>query len=292
MLTYSQVTNGTDRISRAALEVLAHGRTAYQEYLFFRSAAHGVCVALDGDVQSCEADEAVYHEALVHPALLLHPGPRRVLVMGGGEGATVREVLRHPCVEKVCMVDLDREFVDLCRNLLPDWNAGVFEDPRVELRCEDIHDYLQATDERFDAVIGDLVDVNDWDSPAAELYSATLYRRLKPRLAEGAVLSSQAGSLSPADIDGHNYVRRGLMGQFTHVESYGMTVPSFYHLWGYVLASDRPLLAAPGEPGPELEQRAAERRLSLPATGAAALRAGFTLPALIHRRLLARKPSE
>lgn len=285
MLTYSQTANGTDTISRQVVEVLAQGRTAYQEYLFFRSAAHGVCVALDGDVQSCSADEALYHEALVHPALLLHPAPRRVLVMGGGEGATAREVLRHPSVEQVVMVDLDDEFVDLCRTLLPDWNRGVFEDPRLELRCADINDYLEHSVERFDAVIGDLVDVNDWDSAAADLYSAELYRRLKPRLTPQAVLSSQAGALSPADLAGHRYVRRGLAGAFAQVESYGLVVPSFYHLWGFVVASDRPLLEAAGAPPEQLEQRAAERRLELPGTGLPALRAAFSLPRHLRDRL-------
>lgn len=285
MLTYSQTTNGTDTISRQIVEVLAQGRTAYQEYLFFRSAAHGVCVALDGDVQSCGADEAVYHEALVHPALLLHPAPRRVLVMGGGEGATVREVLRHPTVEQVVMVDLDAEFVDLCRELLPDWNRGVFEDSRLELRCEDINHYLENGGGCFDAVIGDLVDVNDWDSAAAELYGTELYRRLKPCLTPEAVLSSQAGALSPADLAGHRYVRRGLAGAFGHVESYGLVVPSFYHLWGFVVASDHPLLGPDAALPEQLEQRAAERGLKLPGTGLPALRAAFSLPRHLRERL-------
>lgn len=285
MLQYRQQANCGDWVLRDVDTVLASGRTAFQSYLFFRSPSQGVCVVLDGDIQSCAADEAIYHEALVHPAMLAHPAPRRVLIMGGGEGATAREVLRHPTVEQVVMVDLDREFVDLCREYLSDWNAGVFEDPRLELRCEDINDYLNGEVGPFDVAIGDLVDVADWDAPAAALYGRALYQRLAARLGDGAVVATQAGALAAGQVAGHTRIREALGGVFPAVASYGQVVPSFFHLWGYLLAAGRDM---PGSAGGWLalfESRCAERALSLPATGAESLGAAFALPGHIRRAL-------
>lgn len=286
MLTYTQCSRDGDRLEHAVEQVLARGRTAYQEYLFFRSPAHGICVALDGDIQSCASDEAIYHEALVHPAMLLHPAPKRVLIMGGGEGATAREVLRHPTVERVTMVDIDAEFVDLCREHLGDWNRQAFADSRLDVQCRDINEFLAGTDTRFDVVIGDLVDFEDWDSPAAALYSRELYGKLRKRLEEGAVVATQAGGLSTTSIEDHRRVRGTLDAQFRHVASYGMVVPSFYHLWSFVVASDNPLPRPAEPPLTQFLERGAERGVSPPATGLVALAGAFTFPAAIRHRVL------
>ncbi|PWG63218.1 methyltransferase domain-containing protein [Spiribacter halobius] len=281
MLRLLQTSEDGERLEHPVAEVLASGRSPYQEYLFFRSPVHGVCVALDGDLQSCEADEALYHEALVHPAMLLHPDPRRVLIMGGGEGATAREVLRHPGVERAVMVDIDETFVALCREHLADWNRTAFADPRLELQCRDINAYLEEAGPGFDVVIGDLVDFSDEDAPAAALYSRDLYARLRRRLNPGAVLATQAGGLTAHRQIGHRRVRRSLGGAFGALASYALTVPSFYHLWSFVLASDGALPDGDTPPLETFRQRVAERGLELPATGPAALAGAFTLPAAI-----------
>jgi len=287
MLRLPQTSVDGEGLQHPVAEVIASGRSAFQEYLIFRSPVHGVCVALDGDLQSCEADEGIYHEALVHPAMLLHPAPKRVLIMGGGEGATAREVLRHPGVESVVMVDIDAEFVGLCREHLADWNREAFADPRLDLQCRDINEYLEGEGPGFDVVIGDLVDFRDENGPAAELYSRELYGRLRRRLNAGAVLATQAGALTTRSQAGHRRVRGSLAGAFRHVASYALTVPSFYHLWSFVLASDAPL-PVPGEPPLDrFRERGRARALSLPATGLAALASAFTLPAAIARPLAA-----
>ncbi len=281
MKTYSQATNPSVRVVRDVAEILAQGQTAYQEYLFFRSEAHGVCVALDGDIQSCEADEAFYHEALVHAAMLLHPNPERVLIMGGGEGATSREVLRHRSVSQVVMVDIDAAFLALCRRHIPNWSADAFESPCHQLICCDINDYLATCKTTFDVVIGDLVDYADETSPAAALYSADFYQRLKTRLSPGAILATQAGALVPGSLDAHNRTRATLAEAFSHVASYGIVVPSFYHLWGFVLASDAVLELDANPVCKRLQAAAQTRALDLPVLGAPALAAGFSLPCAI-----------
>ena len=102
----------------------------------------GKMLVLDGDTQSSQADEKIYHESLVHPALAACPTRREVLILGGGEGATLREVLRHPGVARCTMVDIDGEVVELCKKYLPEWSAGAFEDPRANVdhrRCAGVH---------------------------------------------------------------------------------------------------------------------------------------------------------
>ena len=218
--------------------VIAQGKTDFQEYLFFHSKEHGVCIMLDGDLQSCASDEALYHEALVHPAMSAHPNPKKVLIMGGGEGATAREVLKFASVESVVMVDIDEEFVSLCQKYIPSWSEGAFDDARVELHHKDINVYLQETQEKFDVVIGDLVDVADWDSPLASLYGEILYKKIKAHLREGGVVATQAGAYD-ADVSKNlQRITKTMQSVFGDVQSYGAEVPSFETFWGFVLASE------------------------------------------------------
>ena len=125
-------------------------------------------VFLDGVMQSRRSGDAAYHEALVHPAMFAHPNPKRVAIIGGGEGATLREVLKHKTVEKVIMIDIDEQMVALSREYLPEWSdcsmlegssGSCFEDPRVELYCEDAFAWFIERYSDDDDSIGDPFDV-------------------------------------------------------------------------------------------------------------------------------------
>ena len=139
-------------------EVLYSGHTGYQRVEVVHSEVYGRSLLLDGKTQSTERDEHIYHETLVHPAMMLHPDPRRVFIGGGGEGGTLRETLAHRSVEKVTMVDLDQQVVELCREHLPQHHRGAFDDGRTELVFDDARGFLENTDQRFDVMIMDLVD--------------------------------------------------------------------------------------------------------------------------------------
>lgn len=219
------------------LGTLLHSRTQFQDVAIIDTEKFGKLLVLDGETQSAQSDEYIYHEALVHPALTLHPNPRQVLVIGGGEGATLRELLRHPTVERAVMIDIDGELVEQCKVLLPEWHQGAFADPRVELRYEDGFAYVATSADSFDIIIIDICDQTD-DTPAIPLYSEDFYRLLKTRLTTNGILVVQAAELTTADCEHHAGVRTKLRQLFEQVQSYACFVPSFWCEWGFVLATD------------------------------------------------------
>ena len=227
-------------------EVLHTGETAYQKVEVLESEIFGRSLVLDGKTQSTERDEHIYHEALVHPAMLLHPGPRSVFIGGGGEGGTLREVLAHRSVQCVAMLDLDREVVELCRRHLPNHHQGSFDDPRVMLAHQDAREYLTSCDETFDVMIMDLVDPMEGGT-AYLLYTEEYYRIAKAKLKPGGILVTQSG---PAGLLSYQEcfttIRNTLAGVFSYIAPAQVHIPAFETLWGFTLASDAPL-ASPSE---------------------------------------------
>ncbi len=150
-----------------------HGKTPYHKVDLVELYALGKTLFLDNKIQSAQLDEAVYHEALVHPAMLSHPNPRKVLIMGGGEGATLREVLKHP-VEKAVMVDIDEQLVKLCEAYLPEWHRGSFYDERAEVIFADARSYVEEHEDKFDVVISDLTEPME-KGPSVMLFTREFY---------------------------------------------------------------------------------------------------------------------
>ena len=224
-------------------QVLFSGNTEYQQVEVVESNLYGRSLVLDGKTQSTERDEHIYHQALVHPAMLLHPNPVNVFIGGGGEGGTLREILSHPSVERAVMVDLDRQVVELCRQYLPNHHRGSFDDPRLELRHEDARAYLNGPGENFDVMVMDLVDPME-GGPAYLLYTRQYYEIAKSRLNPGGLLVTQSG---PAGLLSHDEcfttINRTLSATFAHCVPYQVHVPAFQTLWGFNIASDSPLPA-------------------------------------------------
>ena len=145
-----------ERHEHKVRRTLVRAKTRFQNVVLADSCAFGRCLILDGEIQSSERDEFIYHEGLVHPAMALHPGPRDVLILGGGEGATLREVFRHRSVRRVTMVDIDGDVVKFCRKYLGKWHQGAFSDRRTILRIEDAAKFIRETREQFDIIISEL----------------------------------------------------------------------------------------------------------------------------------------
>ena len=219
-------------------EVFYSGSTAYQKVEVIDSELFGRSLVLDGKTQSTERDEHIYHETLVHPAMLCHPDPKQVFIGGGGEGGTLREVLCHNSVEMVTMVDLDPEVVALCRQYLPNHHLGSFDDPRTNLIHEDARAYLQNTPDLYDVIILDLVDPLEGGT-AALLYTQEFYALAKARLNSGGVLVTQSG---PAGLlsfkECFTTIFNTLDTLFDHIKAVQVHVPAFQTLWGFTIVSD------------------------------------------------------
>ena len=216
---------------------LYSGQSAYQTIEVIKTRSFGTCLVLDGKIQSSEADEFVYHEALVQPVMVTHPSPRRVLVAGGGEGATLREVLKHRTVERVTMVDLDDEVVKVCRQYLPSFSAGAFDDPRTELIVGDARAHMQQSTQQYDVIIIDLPDPLQ-AGPAQLLYTREFYSSVRDRLALGGAMAVQSESSRWYDLDAFAAIVRTLQDVFAFVSPYQIHMPSFSSLWGFTIASD------------------------------------------------------
>ena len=198
--------------------------------------SYGKCLILDGKMQSSDVDEFIYHEALVHPAMLTHPKPESVFIVGGGEGATLREVLRHKTVKRAVMVDIDKEVVDRCRELLPEYHQGAFDDPRAELRYMDARKYLEDTNEKFDVIIIDISEPVE-EGPAYLLYTQEFYNIVTERLTDAGIISQQTGTISPNFLLNYTAVNNTLSTVFPVVSPYYANIPSFGRPWGFTLAS-------------------------------------------------------
>lgn len=171
--------------------VLYRGRSRYQKILIFNSPFHGRVLALDDIVQLTTREESYYHEVLVHPAMQAHPGPRTVLVIGGGDGGTVRELVKYPSLTRIVECELDEEVVRLAKRFFPHVASG-YKDKRVELLFTDGYKYLRETGDRFDLIITDLTDPI---GPAKPLFQEPFYRLCASRLTENGFLSAQTESL-------------------------------------------------------------------------------------------------
>ncbi len=231
-----------DKVSRNLIQlhsikdVLYTGRTKFQSVEIIRSSRFGKFLVLDGKIQSSEGDEFIYHEALVHPAMITHPRPKTVFIAGGGEGATLREVLSYNTVKRAVMVDIDEEVIAICQKFLPDHSQGSFEDERTKLYHVDARDYLANSGEAFDIIIIDLPDPIE-EGPAYLLYTQEFYQLVRNRLTANGIISVQAGSAAWNELLNFTAVNNTLKSVFPIVCPYKVDIPSFGGPWGFCLAS-------------------------------------------------------
>jgi spermidine synthase len=231
-----------DRISKDLIqlhsieEVLYRGQTQFQSIEIIRTGSFGKCLVLDDRIQSSDVDEFIYHEVLVQPAMITHPCPEKIFVAGGGEGATLREILFHSTVKKAVMVDIDKEVIAICKKFLPEYSQGAFEDKRTELYHTDARKYLAECGEVFDIVIIDLTEPVE-EGPAYLLYTQEFYQMVRKRLTADGIIAVQAGSAALTELINFSSVYTTLKSVFAEVHPYQIDVPSFGGPWGFCLAS-------------------------------------------------------
>jgi spermidine synthase len=233
-----------DMYVHGVTKILDYKKTAYQEMYVVETGCYGKGLVLDGKWQSCTGDEFLYHEPLVHPAMIAHQNPKSALILGGGEGATIREVLRWKTIEKVMMVDIDGEVVEACKKYLPEMHQNAFDDPRVELVIGDALNVLETTSDKWDIIISDLSDPIE-EGPSFQLFTQEYFQKLKRVLAPGGYVVIQAGPVAPAEIRLHARLVNTLKTVFSNVHSYSSFISTYGSPWGFAIASEETLNTQP-----------------------------------------------
>lgn len=230
--------------------VLFEQRTEHQHLIIFENATFGRVMALDGIVQTTERDEFIYHEMLTHVPLLAHGAVKRVLIIGGGDGGMLREVLRHASVELVTQVEIDAAVIEMCRRYLPQHSAGAFADPRAQIRIADGVEYVRQCSERYDLIISDCTDPV---GPGEVLFSSAFYEGCKRCLNPGGVFVAQNG-VAFLQLDEVCNTQRRLAPWFADQAFYQAAVPTYAGgLMTFAWASDNAALRQLALP--ELERR-------------------------------------
>ncbi len=208
-------------------KILYHEKTAHQEVLLFENPTYGRVLFIDGVVQTTEQDEFFYHEMLVHLPVLTHGAVRRALIVGGGDGGALEELLKHPGLEAVTMVEIDRAVIDFSKAHMPSVCGEAFADDRLELVIADAVDWVGRATQRYDVVFIDGTDANEQGGPGEQLYGAAFYRNCAKLLTERGLLITQNAVpfLDPQALAkpyGH------LREVFAQTACYRVAVPSFY----------------------------------------------------------------
>ena len=189
---FDEVYEGKIRLGVFATETLFDAKSDFQNIQVFDTDLLGRVLVLDGIFMTSERDEHYYHEMLVHPAMTTAPQIRRVLVIGGGDGGTVREVLSYPEVERVDMVEIDNMVVEVSKRFLPSIGTA-WDDPRLEVVYRDGIEYVDKTEpESYDVIF---VDGSDPVGPAEGLFSVDFYKNCARLLSKDGVLALQSESL-------------------------------------------------------------------------------------------------
>jgi len=216
------------------LEFVYHKeKSKYQEVGMIKTTDFGKTLLTDRWTQSADRDEFVYHESIIHPAMIAHACPKSVLIAGGGEGAAAREVLRHNTVERLVMVELDDVVVEVCKKYTPEWVAGCYDDPRMELVIGDAKVWIENTKEKFDVIILDISDPSE-GGPSMTLFFQSFYKTIISKLTPDGIFVTQSGGgglLTYTQC--FTVIHNTMKVSFPKAYGYVAEVPSYGSPWGF-----------------------------------------------------------
>ena len=209
-------------------------KSKYQEIIVLDTQEFGKVLVLDGAIQTTEKDEFMYHEMLVHPALVKHPNPQRVLIIGGGDGGSVREALKHKTVEEVHLCEIDEEVIFVSEKYFPSISSKL-RDPKVKIFIEDGNQFLEERKNYYDVII---MDSSDPIGPAEVLFQEKFYKKVKESLKENGIMVAQTESPFLQEEYFKNAVKE-IKKVFKYVGVYTGFVPTYpAGMWSYTIASD------------------------------------------------------
>jgi spermidine synthase len=249
--------NGSVGFFYAINRSLYTGRTRFQELELVDTDEFGKVLLLDRITQVAEKNEWQYHEPMVHLPMLSHPEPERVLVIGGGDGGILREVLRHPTVTSVDFAELDEEVISFSKQYLPDISAGAFDDPRVHTHITDGRAFVESQKARYDVVI---MDMTDPEGPSEMLYTREFFAHVAESLRDERGLFAMHSESPVVRPIAYQCIRKTLSTTFTEVHSLYTFVEMYATLWSVTVASQRTDPSALS--GDEIAGRMKSRRLS------------------------------
>jgi spermidine synthase len=234
---------------------LGDWQTRFQKLQIYETAHYGKIFRLDGFNMTSEKEEFVYHENLIHPALTAHMAPKKVLIVGGGDGGSSEEALKHPSVESVTMVEIDPDVIQVAKEHFHAVHNGVFDNPKLRVLVDDGMKFVRETPERFDLIS---LDLNDPVGPAAALYSLEFFQQLRTALAPGGALTLHLGS-PVAQPQRVAELAQRLNSVFRIVRVYTMYIPLYGSLWAMAVCSDK--LDPKSFTADEIDRRIDQRKL-------------------------------
>jgi spermidine synthase len=238
-----------------ATKQIGEWQTRFQKMAIYETPHYGKLFRLDGFNMTSEKDEFVYHENLIHPALTAHAAPKKVLIIGGGDGGSSEEALKHPSVEQVTMVEIDGDVIAVAKEHFKAVHHGVFDNPRLSVRVEDGMKFVRETQEKFDLIA---LDLNDPMGPAEALYSTEFFQQLRLALAPGGALTLHIGS-PMARPERVSELAQRLTGLFRIVRPYTMYIPLYGSQWAMAVCSDK--LDPKSFTADEIDRRIEQRKL-------------------------------
>ena len=218
-----------------ASKQIGEWQTRYQKMQIYETPHYGKLFRLDGFNMTSEKEEFVYHENLIHPALTAHAAPKKVLIIGGGDGGSSEEALKHPSVEQVTMVEIDGDVIEVAKEHFKAVHNGVFDNPKLRVVVDDGMKFVRETQEKFDLIA---LDLNDPMGPAEALYSVEFFQQLRAALAVGGALVLHIGS-PVARPERVAELAQRLNGVFRIVRPYTMYIPLYGSQWAMAVCSDK-----------------------------------------------------